>query len=285
MKIIDWLRLPETRCIKDFDNPDTTLLHAKIIQKKPFLKKIYIDFYKQFKESIPDVEKAVLVELGSGGGFIREIIPNVITSDVLQLPNVDKVFSAFDMPFGQASVDAFFMFDVLHHISDPRAFFTEALRCLKTGGRIVMIEPANTLWSRFIYKNFHHELFDPQAKWERAVKPRLAPAPFDRLRTGSVAGAASATGAEANWRLSHGNGALAWIIFSRDRKIFEKEFPTLRITSMRNHTPLRYLLSGGLSLRQLVPSFTYSVVKAIEYLLSPLNNLLGMFQTIELQKQ
>jgi len=257
MKIFEWLRVPETKCIKDLDDPATTLLHAKIIQKKPFLKKMYIDFYKQFEKAVSDPQKRVLVELGSGGGFIKEIIGNVITSDTLELPNVDRIFSVFDMPFDQGSVNAFFMLDVLHHITNPRAFFREALRCLKTGGKIVMIEPANTLWSKFVYKNFHHELFDTQAKWELA---EIGP-------------------------LSHGNGALAWIIFSRDRKIFEKEFPTLRIASMHNHTPLRYLLSGGLTLRQLVPSFTYPAVKVLEYLLSPLDNILGMFQTIELQKQ
>jgi hypothetical protein len=34
MKIIEWLRLPETRCIKDLNDPATTLLHAEIIHKK-----------------------------------------------------------------------------------------------------------------------------------------------------------------------------------------------------------------------------------------------------------
>ena len=259
MKIIERFKLPETRCIKDLDDPATTLLHAEIIQKKPFLRKLYVDFYKQLEKVVSDPQGKVLVELGSGAGFIKEVISNAITSDILELPNVDKVFSALEMPFERASVDAFFMFDVLHHITDPRAFFREALRCLKIGGRIVMIEPANTLWSRFIYKNFHHELFDTQAKWELDSLQETGP-------------------------LSHGNGALPWIIFSRDRRIFENEFPSLRIVRMRNHTPLRYLLSGGLTLRQLVPSFTYPAVKAIEYALSPVNNLLGMFQTIELEK-
>jgi SAM-dependent methyltransferase len=256
MKILEWFRQPETIGIKDFDDPATTLLHAKIIQKKPFLKKIYIDFYKQFEKVASNSENQVFVELGSGGGFLKEVMPNVITSDVLKLPNVDKVFSAVDMPFKNKSVDAFFMIDVLHHVTEPKAFFKEALRCLKNGGKIVMIEPANTLWSRFIYKNFHHELFDPQARWD--------------LPDGGP--------------LSHGNSALPWIIFSRDRIIFEEEFPSLQIVSIRNHTPLRYLLSGGLTLRQLVPSFTYPIVKGIEYLLSPLDDLLGMFQTIELEK-
>ncbi len=108
MKTIDWLKLPETMGIEDLDDPATTLLHAEIIQKKPFLKKLYIDFYRQFEKAVSDSKNKVLVELGSGGGFIKEVINNVITSDVLELPNVDKVFSALDMPFEEASVDAFF---------------------------------------------------------------------------------------------------------------------------------------------------------------------------------
>ncbi|MHC4644247.1 MAG: class I SAM-dependent methyltransferase [Planctomycetota bacterium] len=256
MKIIEWLRLPETRHIRDLDDPATTLLHAEIIRKNPFLKKLYIDFYRQFREAIPEIENKVVVELGSGGGFIKEVIGNAVTSDVLDLPNVDRVFSAVDMPFEESSIDGFFMFDVLHHITEPRGFFKESLRCLKTGGKIVMIEPANTLWGRFIYKNFHHERFDPQGKWQL----------------------------EAGGPVSVGNGALAWIIFSRDREVFEKEFPSLKVLSVRNHTPLRYLLSGGLTLRQLAPSFCYPLVKAIEYGLSPASNLLGMFETIELEK-
>jgi SAM-dependent methyltransferase len=255
MKIIEWLKLPETSRIKNLDDPAVTLLHAEIIQKKPFLRKLYIDFYKHFLTAVPEPETKMLVELGSGGGFIKEVIPNVATSDVLELPGVDNVFSVLNMPFEEKSIDAFFMVDVLHHITDPRAFFREALRILKPAGKIVMIEPANTLWARFIYRNFHHEGFDTEAKWEM----------------------------EDTGPLSNGNGAIPWIIFSRDRDVFEKEFPSLKVVSIRNHTPMRYLLSGGLTLRQLVPSFSYPAVKAVEYLLSPMNNLLGMFQTIELQ--
>jgi len=257
-KFIELLKLPEVRDIQDLDDPAVTLLHARIIQNKPILKKLYTNFYRQFQQAIPDWGKKFLVELGSGGGFIKEVVNNVTTSDILKLPNVDKVFSALDMPFENSSVDAFFMIDVLHHITAPRAFFKEALRCLKIGGKIIMIEPANTFWSRIIYKNFHHELFDAQAGWELTE---------DEGRP-----------------VSQGNGAIPWIIFCRDRQIFEKEFPALKIIGIRNHTPLCYLLSGGLTLRQLVPSFTYPIVSAAEFILSPFRNFLGMFQTVELQK-
>jgi SAM-dependent methyltransferase len=256
MKLLERLKLPEMRDIDDLDAPGVSILHGEIIRKKPFLKRIYTDYYGQFADIAQEPEGKILVELGSGGGFIKEVIGNVITSEVIELPGVDKIFSAVDMEFDDAGVDAFFMFDVLHHIAEPRKFFLEAIRCLKEDGKIVMIEPANTLWSRFVYKKFHHEPFNERANWELE-------------RTG---------------RLSQANCAMPWIIFTRDREIFEKEFPALRIIKIRNHTPVRYLLSGGLTLRQLVPSFTYTPIKCLEYLLTPFNNLLGMFQTIVLQK-
>jgi SAM-dependent methyltransferase len=254
--LIEWLKLPQVRDIENLDDPAVALLHAEILRKKPFMRKLYADFYNRFKKAVPEPEERTLVELGSGGGFLKEIIPNVITSDVLNLPNIDRVFSALDMPFEAGSVDAFFMFDVLHHLPEPRAFFAEAMRCLRPGGKVVMIEPANTPWARFMYKNFHHEDFNPGAGW--------------RLEKGGP--------------LSSANGALCWIIFIRDRVIFEKEFPSLKIVTVRNHTPLRYLLSGGFTLRQLAPSFAYPIVKVVEYIISPANDRLGMFVTVELEK-
>jgi hypothetical protein len=77
---------------------------------------------------------------------------------------------------------------------------------------------------------------------------------------------------------------MPWIIFYRDRKIFEKDFPNLKIIKIRNHTPFSYLLSGGFTLRQLVPGFFYPAAQALEYLLSPANNLIGMFMTVILEK-
>ncbi|MGB2705877.1 MAG: radical SAM protein, partial [Candidatus Omnitrophota bacterium] len=85
-----WAKLPETKEISSLDDPQTTLLHRDIIQKKPFLRRIYTDFYNRFKGTASDFPPgALLVELGSGGGFIKDVIPNVITSDILKLTGVD----------------------------------------------------------------------------------------------------------------------------------------------------------------------------------------------------
>jgi SAM-dependent methyltransferase len=256
MSLLKKLKLPEIHSGKPADDAAMTLLHREILGRKPFLRRLYVDFYKELADAVGYTPDTTVVELGSGGGFIKELYPKIITSDVLELTTVDKIFSACAMPFADDSLNAIMMIDVLHHIPDVRAFFREARRCLRPGGRVAMVEPANTPWGRFIYKNFHHEVFNPAAGWE-----------FESLGP-----------------LSTANGAIPWIIFHRDRRQFESEFPSLRVVQTRFHTPFCYLLSGGFTLRQLAPAWSYPVFKALEFCLSPLNSLLGMFETIILEK-
>ena len=254
--IFRFLQIPELTNRK-LDDPQTTLIRSQILKKKLFLKNTYKDFYIQFKKSLgSDYKKKKLIELGSGGGFIKEIIPNTITSDIMKLPTVDMSFSATRIPFKNESVDAYFMIDVLHHIPKVELFFKEAERTLKIGGKIILIEPANTAWGGFIYKNFHHEPFSPHGTWKFKT-------------TGPLSGA---------------NAAIPWILFFRDRKKFLKKFPSLQINYVKTHTPLRYLISGGFTLRQLLPSFLYPFILGIEKILSPFNQFIGMFYTIEIQK-
>ncbi len=257
MSLIDLLKLPEAKNIDDLDSPSSAIIHKQIIEKKLFLKRTYIDFYKEFKKACIGIPHGLLVEIGSGAGFIKEVIPDVITTDLFSSPNVDVVLTDDKLPFKEKTVSAFLLQNVLHHIKSPADFFVEADRCLINRGKIVMIEPHNSLWGAFFWKNFHHESFDLYASWEIKQEGRL-------------------TGA---------NQALPWIIFFRDRKKFENMFPSLKIKKLTAHTPLRYLISGGLSIRQLLPSFTYALVKGIEILLSPFSKYLGMFITIEIEKE
>ncbi len=257
IKLLDWLRLPDLKKIANLDDVSTILLHKEIIRKKPFLRQLYLDFYRDLLKTVGDTTGKKCIEVGSGRGFLKEIAPHVITSDILDLPSHDMRFSGLNMPFSNATVDVFFLLDVFHHVHDSPAFLRELDRCLKPGGKVVLIEPATTPWSRIIFRNFHHEPFDPEGRWT-----------FET--TGPLSGA---------------NGALPWIVFVRDRERFEKEFPQFRVKRIRPHTPFRYLLSGGFSLRQLLPSIAYHPVAFLEKILSPLNNYIGMFMTIELEKR
>jgi SAM-dependent methyltransferase len=233
-----------------------SLLHAEVIRAKPFLKKLYADYYRQFHAAFEPKQGQVCIELGSGGGFIKEIMPAVITSDVMPLSRLDVSFSALQIPLQDNAVDAFFMFDVMHHVRQISRFFGELNRTLKIGGKVVMIEPANTPWSRFIYKHFHPEPFDTAGGWHVGGDSPLYDA----------------------------NGALPWIVFCRDRRRFQDEYPSLKIVRLKPHTPFRYLISGGVSSCQLLPGWTYSACKLIEDVMTPLHGFMGMFMTVELQK-
>lgn len=242
----------------DLDNPATTdHLHRAILARKPFLRRLYLEYYRKFRQSLPATSShPVLVELGSGGGFLKEVVPGAITSDVMPLSGLDLRLSGTALPFRSASVHAFFLLDTFHHIPMAAEFLAEAERCLKPGGRLVMMEPANTWWGRYIFMNHHHEPFNPEGGWTF----------------------------ESTGPLTSANGALPWIVFSRDRARFHREFPRLRLRRFRAHTPIRYLLSGGFSLRQLVPSSTFALMTLLEGLLAPLFPWIGMFYWIEIEK-
>lgn len=252
------IRNSTSRCMLDLDAPETTLQHRKIVLKKQFLEKLYTEWYNSFLETIQSLPKGKIVEIGSGGGFLKELDSRIITSDILPLPNCDMTFAAEKMPFEDNSVSAVFMLNVLHHIPDCERFFAEAKRVLISDGIVFMIEPANTVFSRFIYKRFHHEPFNPDVKnWS-----------FD---TGKP--------------LSMSNQALPYIIFKRDFEIFSRKFPLLKIEEFRFHTPFRYLLTGGFSFRSLVPGWSFGFVSFMENLIKPLFPFCGLFQTIKLVKK
>ncbi len=238
------------------DDPLTTLTHRDLIRCKPFLKKLYTEWYSQFKKECDNFSIKRVLEIGSGGGFLDEVMPGVTTSDILPLPHCTMAFSAEKIPFSDESLSAIVMLNVFHHIPKPYLFLSEAQRVLAQGGKIVMIEPANSIWGRFIYKNFHHEPFDEKGGWEV-------------ISTGPM---------------SSSNQALPYIYFERDRTKFEKEFLHLKIEKLYYHTPLRYIVSGGVSRCAMVPSWSFGFFKAFDRFLSACTKQLCLFETVVLTK-
>jgi len=238
------------------DDPRTTFIRAEIIREKPFLRKLYEEWYKEIASALPPGNGALL-ELGSGPGFMQTVIPGLITSEVFWGSDVDLVMDGSQLPFADDSLRAIVMTDVFHHLSQPRSFLKEATRCVRTGGKVVMVEPWVSLWSRWVYQRWHHEPFRPDApEWE------FSP-------TGPLSGA---------------NGALPWIIFHRDRAQFEAEFPQWQIELIKPMMPFRYLVSGGVSLRGLQPSWSYGLWQRLEDALQPWMDKLAMFSLIVLQR-
>ena len=86
MGLLGLLQLPEARQLDDLDDPASVDVHAKIIQRKPFLRRLYLEWYATLRDAIDGDKDRVVVELGSGGGFIKDIIPDALTSDVMDVP-------------------------------------------------------------------------------------------------------------------------------------------------------------------------------------------------------
>ena len=239
----------------DEDDPRLTALRREIIQRHAFLHRIYAHWYDSLAAALPGGPGAVL-ELGSGGGFFAERLPGVLPSEIFYLPCVKVVLDGQQLPFAPASLRAIVMVDVLHHLPAVRDFFAEARRCVRPGGVVTMIEPWATRWSRLIYTRLHKEPFLPEApRWEFAS-------------SGPLSGA---------------NGALPWIVFERDRAIFESEFPEWEITGIRAMMPFAYLVSGGVSMRPLMPGWTWGMWAAFEKLFS--SEKWGMFAQVTLRRK
>jgi SAM-dependent methyltransferase len=237
----------------DVDDPRTTLLRREIIQRKLFLKQIYCEWYARLAVGIASETR--ILELGSGAGFFRKVVPKLITSELFAVPGVDRIVDGCHLPFSNDELDGIVMTDVLHHIPDVVRFFKEATRCVKAGGQVLMIEPWNTPWSNWVYRRLHSEPFQPDGDW---TIPSTGP-------------------------LSGANGALPWILFERDRERFQREFPEWSIESIELLMPFSYLLSGGVSLRAFLPGWMYRPIRWAE---SKLNQRRwAMFALIKLQKR
>lgn len=242
---------------RDIDAPETTRLRSQIIQEKGFLRQVYDSWYSQLTAHIPRAGEGTVLEIGTGVGFLQRRIQGLIRSDIFLLPGLDVVLDGGKLPLKKNSLKGIVMIDVFHHLPDVASFLKEAARCVRPDGFICMVEPWVTSWSKMIYTYLHHEPFDPEARtWQ--------------LETGRP--------------LSGANQAMAWIVFSRDAAWFRKKHPEWRVRRIEPHTPFAYLLSGGVSLRSLIPAGLYKAVKRFEGRFSESMETWAMFATIILRR-
>lgn len=247
-----FLAHPLTRGL-DIDDPGTTELRRRVVKQKPFLRRIYEEWYAAIAAAVPAGEGRV-VELGSGPGFLEEFLPGLITSEILYCRGVRVVLDGCALPFRRESLRGIVMTGVLHHLPEPRRFFREAARAVRAGGAVVMHEPWVSPWSRFVYRRLHYEPFDERVGWECAGEGPL----------------------------SRANNALPWILFERDRAAFEREFPEWRVDRIEPGMPFRYLVSGGVTMRDLMPGAAFDGWRWLERRLEPWMKTWAMFAVIRL---
>jgi SAM-dependent methyltransferase len=241
----------------DLDSAEATALHARLIREKPFLRQLYSHYYDQYEAAVARATPGgIVLEVGAGAGFYRQVRPSVVSLDLRPGAQVDLIGSALSIPLRAASTSAVLLLNVLHHLPDPAAFFRECERVLKPGGRVCLIEPYAGPLSRRLIRPLHHEPWNEAGGWT------LPP-------SGPLTGA---------------NMALPSIIFRRDLSRYQTEFPHLPVDRFRLHTIVLYLLSGGVSMRSFAPGAAFMPMLALERLLAPAGRLLASMMTVELVK-
>jgi len=208
----------------------------------------YCELYRNQFKNFPNPAKLSILEVGSGTSPLKQFLPNVITSDVLELDHFDLVFDCHDIDKLDAikdeSLDVITLTNVLHHLKSPIAFLNRAANKLKPGGRVIATEPFFSLLSTLIFRYVHHEPVDL-----RIAEPELK---------------------DLRGPLASANIALPWLIFFRRRDWLERLNEKYDVDKLSVHpfTALSYMMTGGISHKFPVPGLLYRVMFAIDLALS-----------------
>jgi Methyltransferase domain len=250
---------------KDEDRDVTLRNRARLGANKNLLfwyRQLYRDQFKDF----PDAEALSILEIGSGTSPLKQFLPNVVTSDVLDLDYLDLVFDCHEIDKLDAikdnCLDVITLTNVLHHLKSPIAFLNRAAAKLKVGGKVIATEPFFSVLSTPIFRCLHHEPVH-----FRISEPEL----------GEVQGP-----------LASANIALPWLIFFRKREWLQRlnDNYDVATVSARPFSALSYIATGGISHRLPVPHFLYRSLFPIDLTLSRrLPRWCAAFMTVTLTRR
>jgi SAM-dependent methyltransferase len=247
----------------DPDSDEMIAVHSRILSEKPMMRNVFAAFYEKcitLDEKYFGESKGKRVEIGAGVSFFKKKYPEIVSTDIKTAENLDMVVDAQNMPFENNSIRAIYGINCFHHFPDPDKFFHELERVLEDGAGCVLIDPYYGFTARRFYKKiFDSETFDmTQQAWKN----------------------------ESLGFMNGANQALSYIVFKRDKKLFEQRYPKLEIVLQRPlNNYLRYLFSGGLNFRQVLPSFCGPLLMLFEGMLYPVNSLFALHQIIVVRKK
>jgi SAM-dependent methyltransferase len=238
---------------------DTLQEHERAWTTRPVVRDLYHRWFQLIRDRLANVPGPT-VELGGGLGHLRELIPDVVVTDIEPTPWADTVVDAENIPYEDGSIANLVLFDVFHHLPVPARFLDEAARTLAVGGRVVAVEPYCSPVSAFAYRRFHHEPVD------------FATDPFSDSPQSTAAAMDS-------------NSALPTLAFFRQRDRLTERWPELALVETQRFSFLAYPLSGGFSRPQLVPRRVVSLLDTFERSLAPLGPLAAFRCLVVLERR
>jgi SAM-dependent methyltransferase len=213
--------------------------HREAWKHNEALRILYTRWYGRIRELLPPLRP--WVELGSGPGLARELIPELELTDLVAAPWHDRRVDAQALPFADGELGALVLFDVLHHLPAPARLFSEAERVLRPGGRIVLCEPYVSAASYPVYKFLHEEGLDLGA--DPLAEELAERDPFDA------------------------NQAIPTLLFRRHARVLAARFKRLRVVSDERLAGLAYPASGGFGRGPLLPLALWRALLALEDLI------------------
>lgn len=230
-------------------------------QRKPMLREIYHGFYHRIAARIDLQVPGPVVELGSGMGRIKDVIPGCVTTDLFPNPWLDRRENCYQLSFADGTVSHLLLFDVWHHLRYPGTALHEFHRVLAPGGRLILFEPAASWVGRLVYHFFHHEpvaVRDP-ITWE-------APTGFSAADADYYAAQGSAT--RLFWWGEGHNRLHGW-----------------RLCEVCPLTSFDYFASGGFSGPQLGGRFLHGLMRGLDFVTAPFPRVFAARLLVVLEKE
>lgn len=229
-----------------------------IIKSKKLLQKIYMNYFELAKANINDVNSSKILEIGSGPGLIKSVIPNCITSDLFFNENLDRIENVYQTNFKSGELSDIIMIDVFHHIKHPLIALNELNRVLNKNGKLIMIEPSMGFLPRIIYKLFHKE---PNA-FNYKISEET-----DRSKI--------------NMEEYFAAQSYPYRIFYKNEINFKKYF---KLHYLNLFSDFAYLGSGGFGYNQFYPNTFYKYIKLIDNYLSKFPKIFAARMIVVLEK-
>jgi len=227
------------------------LLNQRYWQKKPVLREIYREFHRLIAAQLSGLERPLVVELGSGIGNIKEVIPHCLRTDLFPNPWLDQVENAYQLSFADGSVSDLILFDVFHHLRYPGTALREFARVLRSpdaiagrpGGRVLIFEPCISALGMLAFGALHPE---PVAYHDAIVWD--APPGWQAT--------------QADYYAAQGNATR--IFFGSERSVLPGGWD---VVHRERFSAIAYVASGGYSKPQLYPDQFYPLLRSVEGIL------------------